>query len=95
MKELREEFEGRGEVRGYHFKQLMSNERAFLYEVTNTEFNTTHYEVFERRENKQYNCVSYPKSSSFGQWAWCVIIYEDAVNKFNLISKKQEEKWKQ
>lgn len=88
MKELREEFIGIGEVRGFVFKQLKFNGLAYMYEVRNNESNKTHYEVFERVENEGFDCVSYPKSKSFGVWAWCIHDYEKANKKFEEITKK-------
>lgn len=92
MKELRKEFIGIGEVRGFRFKQLYYNGYAYMYEVVNNEANKTYYEVFEHRENKIFDCVSYPKSKSFGDWAWCITDYEDALNKYNEVTKKVKER---
>lgn len=88
MKELKTEFIGIGEVRGFQFKQLRANGYAYLYEVLNPEEKVPHYEVFERVENEIFNCVSYPKSKSFGVWAWCVKDYNKACLKFDEITKK-------
>ena len=84
MKELETEFEGRGEIRNFHFKQLMKSGRAYMYEK-NFEGSIS-YEVFERRENKQFNCISYPGSNSFGLWAWDYREYNKALKKFNDLS---------
>jgi hypothetical protein len=92
MKELRKEFIGVGEVRGFHFKQIHENGYAYVYEVINNEANKTYYEVFERQENKAFDCVSYPKSKSFGVWAWCINNYEDALNKYNEVTKRAKER---
>lgn len=88
MKELKKEFTGIGEVRGFMFKQLEFNGYAYLYEVKNCEANKVHYEVFERVENESFDCVSYPKSKSFGVWAWCINDYEKAKKKFEEITQK-------
>lgn len=50
MRELLIEFIGKGEVKGFHFRQLDKTEKGYLYEVV-TE-SGTHYEVFERRVNE-------------------------------------------
>lgn len=92
MKELRKEFVGIGEVRGFVFKQLHMNEYAYVYEVKNPEQNSPHYEVFERVENLQFDCVSYPKAKSFGVWAWCLKDYDKAMLKYGKITKKAQEK---
>lgn len=70
MKPLKYQFEGRGEVKGYTFTRVMSNPRGYLYEVKDTTSGELHYEVFKRKENKQFNMVSYPGAKSFGKWAW-------------------------
>lgn len=81
MKQLEKEFIGIGEVKGFKFKQLLSSENGYLYEVTIEQ--TKHYEVFKHKVNNKFNCVSYPKSKSFGIWAWCITDYNKALNKFN------------
>ena len=81
MKELEITFEGTGEVKGYSFLQLNRNSKGYIYEVSNSF--ETHYEVFQRKENHQYNVVSYPKSNAFGVWAWTCLSKETAINKFN------------
>lgn len=92
MKELRKEFIGVGEVRGYQFKQLHENGYAYVYEVVNPEEKRPYYEVFERVENTIFDCVSYPKSKSFGVWAWCINDYDKAMLKYAEITKKVQER---
>ena len=70
MKELKKEFQGRGEVKDYTFKQVSSSPYAYIYEVSNNFNRNIHYEVFKRKENTYYNCISYPTSKGFGLWAW-------------------------
>jgi hypothetical protein len=86
MKELATEFIGIGEVRGFKFTQLAKNDKAYMYEVVAPE-NAMHYEVFERVENDYYGTITYPKSNSFGVWAWCISNKERAEDKFKSISK--------
>ena len=65
---LKKEFVGRGEVKGFNFSQISKTNWGFLYEV-----NTGHmiyYEVFKKRVNHRFVCVSYPTSRAFGIWAW-------------------------
>lgn len=90
IRELKTEFDGIGEVRGYSFKQILKNKKAYLYEVANKETNSKHYEVFKRtiykiydfREKKILNerAVTYPKSKVFGVWAWTSKDYLRAVD---------------
>jgi len=70
MKELKEYFSGRGQVKGYVFNQIRSTDWGFIYEVSGD--NTKHYEVFKRKENTLYDCISYPTDKSFGIWAWTI-----------------------
>ena len=81
MKQLRKEFDGIGEVRGFSFKQICETEKGFIYEKTG--YNCKTWEVFKRIENTQYDCISYPKSASFGIWAWNVSSIEKAQDKLN------------
>lgn len=68
MKELKEYFSGRGQVKGYVFNQIKRTKHGYLYEVRGKD--SVHYEVFKRRENTLYDCVSYPSDKAFGKWAW-------------------------
>jgi len=101
MIKLESSFIGTGEVKGFNFNLLKKNEYAFIYEVKSSSSNKW-YEVFERRISKESDSVIggvpihfeeheiYPKSASFGVWAWCIKNKKDAVNKFLEISEKKE-----
>lgn len=86
MKELPIEFTGKGEVRGFRFRQLERTENAYLYEVT-TETGI-HYEVFERRQNPRFGAVSYPGSKSFGIWAYSIRKLDKAKKKLEYLNSK-------
>lgn len=78
MKQLREEFIGRGQVKGFKFTQIKKTKHAYLYRVdTGT---SKHYEIFERRENTQFNCISYPSNKAFGIWAKTTNNYNRALD---------------
>ena len=81
MKELKEYFSGIGQVKGYVFSQISKTKHAFLYEVKGND--TIHYEVFKRRENTMYDCISYPTDKAFGIWAWTCGTLDRAEEKFN------------
>jgi len=68
MKELQIEFIGRGQVKGFEFTQIKKTEFGYIYKVDTK--NTILYEVFQRKENNRYNCISYPSNKAFGIWAW-------------------------
>ncbi len=90
MKELEKEFTGKGEVKGFRFTQIKQNQHAFIYKVEDN--GDDRYEVFEKRINKKWNCISYPKSKSFGLWAWSCKFLERAHNIFDDISLRKEVK---
>lgn len=66
MKELDSVIKGRGEVRGFTFTQVARSPYAYVYKQEYDETGEVLYEVFRRVENNQFSCVSYPKSSGFG-----------------------------
>lgn len=103
MIELQQEFTGTGEVKDFLFKQIKKNEHAFLYEVKvpsdDDDSVKMHYEVFERKISKENDMVMggvkvhfeereiYPKSNSFGVWAWTYTDYDKAIETFEEITQ--------
>jgi hypothetical protein len=79
IKELQSEFIGRGQVKGFKFTLKNKTEKGYIYEVDTG--SSIHYEVFKKRINKQFNCISYPSDKAFGYWAWSCSDYECALNK--------------
>ena len=97
-KELQISFIGVGEVRGFQFTQIQSSPRAYLYEVKVPDKETgliisTHYEVFLRKRNVQarlnIDSISYPKSNSFGAWAFTYSNKDLAIGKFKELSNHE------
>ncbi len=86
MKELQKEYIGKGETRSFTFRQIVAGKQAYIYEVSDA--GKTWYEVFERKENKRFDIVSYPGSPSFGLWAWCIFGLEKAKRKFAALENK-------
>ena len=78
MRELPMEFVGVGEVRDFKFRQIERTAFGYIYEVVMPESGLRHWEVFRRMENERFGCVSYPKSKSFGAWAWTCDTLEGA-----------------
>ena len=76
MKELEEHFIGKGQVKGFRFTQVKKNEFGFIYKIE--DFGQVWYEVFKRKENSRFMCVSYPTNKAFGIWAWSVKSFERA-----------------
>ena len=103
MIKLEKEFIGVGEVKGFKFKMLFENEKAFMYEVSyenEDSYTSKWYEVFERKVSKATDTIMkgimvhfeerevYPKSNSFGISAWCINNYDRAKSKFDYISTR-------
>ena len=84
VKQLPQQFAGKGEVSGYYFKQLKCSNKAFIYEIHST--NSLQYEVFVNKYYKKYNCLAYPKAKSFGLWAWTYLDYNSALKKYNQLN---------
>lgn len=87
MKELKKQFLGIGEVKGYKFSQIYKTSQAFIYEVSHDR--GKHYEVFKRRVNSRFGCVSYPSCKGFGIWAWTYSTLDKAIEKFNQLNGKE------
>jgi len=75
---LKKEFVGRGEVKGFNFSQISKTNLGFLYEVDTN--GSIYYEVFQKRINRRFACVSYPTSRAFGIWAWTTTDIKRASN---------------
>ena len=84
MKLLDLEFPGKGEVRGFEFKQVQKSNTAYVYEVNSG--TTIYYEVFRRVVNTKRQKEVYPSAKHFSIWAWTVKNYEDAKRKFNQLN---------
>lgn len=87
MKQLEKEFIGRGQVKGFRFTQIKQNQFAFLYQIS--DLKNTWYEVFHKKENNRYNCISYPSNKAFGVWAWTYHSLEKAEDKFLEITESK------
>ena len=84
MKLLEKEFSGKGEVRGFEFKQVQKSNTAYIYEVNS--WCSIYYEVFRRVVNTKRQKEVYPLAKHFSIWAWTVMNYEDAKRKFNQLN---------
>lgn len=85
--ELPISFVGKGEVKGFSFKQIKRSNTAYLYEVSST-FGAKWYEVFKCKVNARFGNITYPKQKSFGISAWTCKTIERATEKFNELNKK-------
>jgi len=92
--ELEKEFNGIGEVSDFKYVQNRVSTSAYLYEVWSNG-RIVSFEVFERKNspvcidfaNRVYSETefkeTYPKSNSFGVWAWTYFKLDSALEKFN------------
>ena len=85
IRELKTDFTGRGQVRGFRFTQLSKTHKAFLYLINTGD--SIYYEVFRKHINLRYGCVSYPTDRAFGIWAWTTMKIEHALEILNDLSK--------
>ena len=79
------------------FSQIVRSTRAYIYKVTDTETEHIYYEVFERRFNRRFKCISYPTDKAFGKWAWCIskgkdhiAALESTLKRFDLLSEQKQ-----
>ncbi len=94
IKKLSVEFIGKGEVKGFQFRQLQRGQKTCLYEVLSE--GLIHYEVFKIKIGKipksEQLYEQYPKANSFGIWAWTYRDYEKAIESFTIIENFENEK---
>lgn len=87
MRELELTFTGKGQVRGFKFTQIKKTQNGFIYKVE--DFSRVYYEVFQRRQNNRFNCISYPSNKAFGLWAWTTKSIDRANDILNDIDLKE------
>lgn len=85
MKQLKKDFIGRGQVRGFKFSQIKKSEYAYLYKVDTGD--SILYEIFEHKENTHFNNVSYPSNKAFGLWAYTTSDYNRAIDLFQEVEE--------
>ena len=90
MKFLEKEFIGKGDVKGFKFKQVQKSSAAYIYEINSG--SRIYYEVFKRVANGKYQKESYPKAKHFSIWAWTHISYENAEKKFDQLNAVHDER---
>ena len=85
VKQLPLEFEGRGEIKGYSYRQVKRSNLCYIYEVLAPN-GQAWYEVFRAKVNALYNNISYPSSKQFGISAWTIKSSDKAEKRFNEIA---------
>ncbi len=92
IKEPPANFIGKGEVRGFQFKQIRIGAKACIYEVQ-TGY-SAHYEVFKiqtiRYPKSEQLYHPYPKANSFSIWAWTYKSFEVAFCKFRELEENEK-----
>lgn len=104
LRELQKDFIGTGEVKGFKFHQVLASAKGYIYEVESSPKAKHHFEVFRRQitysvkinnetgklgTDKDKLVVSYPKSGSFGVWAWSCANEEHALQVYyNKVEKE-------
>ena len=98
---IEETFWCKGEVSGYHFIKLKETEHAYLYQKNEYGTNNSSYEVFIKKatpvcldfDNRVYSDTefkhTYPKSNSFGVWAWDYLNFDKALVKIENLTLEQ------
>lgn len=81
IKVLPLEFIGRGEVKGFTFKQIEASDYGYIYHVS-ANSSCEWYEVFRKKINTRFATIAYPNSKSFGITAWTCKTLEKANRKF-------------
>lgn len=90
---LEDRISGTGEVRGFLFTKEFENDKGYVYKVDTGD--STHFEAFYKKESPI--CIDfekrifsetemkevYPKSNSFGVWAWSVPSLERGIEKIS------------
>ena len=90
-KELPLTFEGKGEVKGFSFRQVKRSDTAYLFEVSDT-FGNLWYEIFIRKINARFGNLVYPKQNAFGVSAWSARTIEKAIKRFDDLTERSIQK---
>ena len=85
IRDLKTDFTGRGQVRGFQFTQLSKTHKAFLYLINTAD--SIYYKVFRKHINHRYACESYPTDKAFGIWAYTTPNLEQAFEILKDLSK--------
>jgi hypothetical protein len=76
---------------GYDYYFVEKTDAGYIYRQEDNG-KVIAFEVFKRKENTQFNCISFPGNEAFGSWAWTYRTYEDAKKRLNKISELISEK---
>ena len=88
FKEIPVQFVGKGEYRGFNFRQILITDWAYCYEMNVG--GQIYYRVFKKVENRQYMTISLPWINAFGIWAWDFRDWNKAKHKFNELNESRK-----
>jgi len=88
MKQLEQEFNGKGQVKGFRFTLIKKSDYGYIYKIDTGD--AIHYEVFGHKENTRFDCVSYPSNKAFGLWAWTTSNLDRAFDLLEEIDIRKE-----
>lgn len=86
IKNLPDQFIGKGQVKGFLFTKIKESDKAFIFEV-DSHCSKKHYEVFRKESKTNSVRFCYPTSKGFGFWAWCPCSIEKALQIFEEINQ--------
>lgn len=67
--------------RGFRYTQVFKNDKWYIYKQQDQNGNNLAYEVFYRKENIRFDCVSFPGDEAFGLWAWSCTTLDRALKR--------------
>lgn len=85
IKQLPHCFTGNGQVKGFNFTQISKTNSGYIWKVNTGD--TIYYEVFKKRLNQRFNCISYPTNKAFDIWAWTTPNMDRAFEILNDLSR--------
>ncbi len=74
---------------GFDYHQEVANDFGYIYRQVD-EGKIVAFEVFQKKENKKYDCISFPGPEAFGFWAWSCRTLEDAKKRLESFKKIKE-----
>ncbi len=63
---------------GFDYSQVFNGPKGYVYSQT-AKGRLIGFEAFLRKENTQFNCISFPGDNAFGIWAWSTRTLEKAL----------------
>lgn len=74
---------------GFDYEQVARTAFGYVYSQR-SEGKIIAYEVFRRKENTQFNCISFPGNEAFGSWSWTYKNITEALHRLNQLAAVKE-----